>query len=117
MNDPWLIVSIVRKGWADAILEATMKEGAHGGTIVGGRGIGRNEQQRVFGIQIEPEKEIVLTVVPRDLEQTMLAAIIRAGELDAPGHGLAFSLPLARVVGVVHLVEAPPTEPSGDAGA
>jgi nitrogen regulatory protein P-II 1 len=64
MQNPCLIVSIVRKGWGDTVLEASMKAGAHGGTVLFGRGIGRNEEQGVFGIQIEPEKEIVLTVVP-----------------------------------------------------
>jgi len=70
-----------------------------------GRGIGRNEQQRVFGIQIEPEKEIVLTVVPDDIARTVLDAIKTAAELTEPGHGLAFIVPVDEVVGVVHLVE------------
>lgn len=109
MLNPCLIVSIVRKGWGDSVLEATMKAGAHGGTVLFGRGIGRNEQQKVFGIQIEPEKEIVLTVVPSDAKDTILAAAVRAGELNAPGHGLAFVVPVEQVVGVVHLVEEPQT--------
>ncbi|MEZ5801878.1 MAG: P-II family nitrogen regulator [Rhizobiaceae bacterium] len=103
--DPCLIVSIVRKGWGDTVLQASMKAGAHGGTILLGRGVGRNEQMRVFGIQIEPEKEIVLTVVPAGMKNTMLREIERAAELNAPGHGLAFVLPLEKVIGVVHLVE------------
>ena len=114
MKDPWLVVSIVRKGWGEAILDATMKEGAHGGTIVGGRGIGRNELHRVFGIQIESEKEVVLTIVPRELEDKMIAAIVEAGQLNAPGHGLAFSLPLSRIAGIVHLVEDPAAKPEAD---
>ena len=105
MLNPCLIVSIVRKGWGDAILEATMTAGAHGGTVLFGRGIGRNEQQRVFGIQIEPEKEVVLTVVPRDEKDKILEGVVRAGELNAPGHGLAFVVPVEQVVGVVHLVQ------------
>ena len=105
MLDPCLIVSIVRKGWGDTVLEASMKAGAHGGTVLFGRGIGRNEQQKVFGIQIEPEKEIVLTVVPREQKDTILHEIVRAAELTAPGHGLAIVLPVEQVVGVVHLVE------------
>jgi nitrogen regulatory protein P-II 1 len=109
MLNPCLIVSIVRKGWGDTVLEASMKAGAHGGTVVYGRGIGRNEQQRVFGIQIEPEKEIVLTLVPRDISETILAEIVRAAELTAPGHGLAFIVRVDQVAGVVHLVEAPET--------
>ena len=106
--DPCLIVSIVRKGWGDSILEATMKAGAHGGTILPGRGIGRNEQMRVFGIQIEPEKEIVLTVVPAGMKDAMLAEIQQAADLNKPGHGLAFVLPLEKVIGVVHLVGEQP---------
>jgi nitrogen regulatory protein PII len=105
MQDPCLIVSIVRKGWGDTVLEASMKAGAHGGTVVFGRGIGRNEQHRVFGIQIEPEKEIVFTVVPSDIKEKILQEIVRAAELTAPGHGLAFIVPVEKVAGIVHLVQ------------
>jgi nitrogen regulatory protein PII len=105
MLNPRLIVSIVRKGWGDSVLESSMKAGAHGGTVLFGRGTGRNEQQRVFGIKIEPEKEIVLTVVPADIAQNVLKEITIAAELSAPGHGLAFIVPVEQLVGVVHLVE------------
>jgi nitrogen regulatory protein P-II 1 len=105
MQNPYLIVSIVRKGWGDTVLQATMNAGAHGGTVVFGRGIGRNEQQRVFGIPIEPEKEIVLTVVPADLKDTVLQEAVRAADLTATGHGLAFVVPVETVVGIAHLVE------------
>ncbi len=108
MQNPRLIVSIVRKGWGDTILEATMNAGAHGGTVLFGRGIGRNEQQRVFGIQIEPEKEIVLTIVPAELKDIMLQEIVRAAELTVPGHGLAFVVAVEAIAGIVHLVEENP---------
>lgn len=110
MLDPCLIVSIVRKGWGDTVLEATMNAGAHGGTVLLGRGIGRNEQLRVFGIQIEPEKEIVLTVVRADQRDEILREIERAAELNAPGKGLAFVLPLEKVIGIVHLVQEEPSD-------
>ncbi|MGB3867675.1 MAG: P-II family nitrogen regulator [Xanthobacteraceae bacterium] len=108
MRNPRLIVSIVRKGWGDTILEATMNAGAHGGTVLFGRGIGRNEQQRVFGIQIEPEKEVVLTVVPLELKDAILQEIVRAAELTVPGHGLAFVVAVEDLAGIVHLVEDNP---------
>ncbi|WP_371349298.1 P-II family nitrogen regulator [Ancylobacter sp. IITR112] len=107
MQNPCLIVSIVRKGWGDTVLKATMDVGAHGGTVLFGRGIGRNEQQRVFGIQIEPEKEIVLTVIDEELKETMLQEIVQAAELTVPGNGLAFIVPVEAVTGIVHLVEGP----------
>lgn len=107
MLNPRLIVSIVRKGWGDTVLEASMKAGAHGGTVLFGRGIGRNEQQRVFGIQIEPEKEVVLTLVPSDLVDRVLEQVLRSAELSAPGHGLAFVVAVEQVAGIVHLVQEP----------
>lgn len=109
MSEPCLIVSIVRKGWGDTVLDATMKAGARGGTVLFGRGIGRNEQQKVFGIQIEPEKEIVLTIVSSDLKRAILAEVVRAAELNAPGHGIAFAVRVDDVVGAIHQVQEPPS--------
>lgn len=109
MLNPCLIVSIVRKGWGGTVLEATIAAGAHGGTVLPGRGIGRNEQQKVFGIQIEPEKEVVLTLIPSEHRDRMLQEIVRAAELTAPGHGLAFVVPVEALAGIVHLVEEPPS--------
>src|SRR5690606_31905718 len=97
------IVSIVRKGWGSTVLEASVKAGAHGGTILFGRGTGINEQDSILGIPIEPEKEIVLTVTYEDQNDTILQEIGRAAELDEPGRGLAFVVPVQKVIGVPHL--------------
>ena len=42
-----------------------LKAGAQGGTIMRGRGTGIHETAKIFGIPIEPEKEIVLTLIVR----------------------------------------------------
>ena len=67
-----LIVSIVRKGWGSTVLQAAVKAGARGGTVMSGRGAGIHEQERIFGMSIEPEKEIVLTLVYADQVKTVL---------------------------------------------
>jgi nitrogen regulatory protein P-II 1 len=97
-----LIVSIVRKGWGDTVLEASVKAGAHGGTVLFGRGAGINEQETILGIPIEPEKEIVLTVTYSDQDDAILKEIVRAAELNEPARGLAFVIPVEKVVGVAH---------------
>jgi nitrogen regulatory protein P-II 1 len=107
MLNPCLIVSIVRKGWGDTVLKATIKAGAQGGTVMFGRGIGRNEQQKVFGIQIEPEKEIVLTIALSEHKDAILEEVVRAAELNVSGHGLAFVVPVEALAGI-HLVREPP---------
>lgn len=103
MLNPSLIVSIVRKGWGNTVLEASIKAGATGGTVLLGRGIGVNEKESIFGIPIEPEKEILLTLVQESEVDTVLQEIIRAAELNLPGHGLAFVVPIDRVLGVPHI--------------
>ncbi len=71
-----LIVTIVRKGWGECVIDASCKAGAEGGTIMFGRGTGDHEQQKILGITIEPEKEIVLTVIARDEADGVLAEIV-----------------------------------------
>lgn len=104
MQDLCLIVSIVRRGWGDTVLNVTMNAGAPGGTVLLGRGVGRSEKLRFFGIQIEPEKEVVLTIAPVSLKTALLEEIRKTADLDAPAHGLAFVVPIDSIIGAEHLV-------------
>ncbi len=99
-----LIVTIVRKGWGSTALEASVAAGARGGTVLGGRGAGINEKEKIFGLSIEPEKEIVLTLVPSGRVDAILEAIVQAVELNDVGRGIAFVLPVEKVVGVAHFL-------------
>lgn len=103
MSEISLIVTIVQKGWGDTVLEASLKAGAHGGTILFGRGSGIHEKQKLLGIPIEPEKEVVLTVTYSDKNEEILNEIVRVTGLGKPGMGIAFVVPVDKVVGVVHL--------------
>lgn len=98
-----LIVTIVPKGLAERALRASQEAGAEGGTIIYGRGTGVHEKRKILGVPIEPEKEILLTVVSRAISQTVLDNIYAAARLDVPGGGIAFTMPLDRVVGICHL--------------
>ena len=104
MRKSSLIVSIVRKGWGSTALEASVKAGARGGTVLFGRGAGINEQEKIFGMSIEPEKEILLTLVPSDRAETILGEIVRAAELNDTGRGIAFVLPVEHIAGVAHFM-------------
>jgi nitrogen regulatory protein P-II 1 len=99
-----LILTIVKKGCCEFIIEASKEAGAEGATIIPARGTGIHEQKKLLGIPIEPEKDIILTIVPESLTDQVLAAIIKAGKLEKPGTGIAFVIDLKKVVGVVHLL-------------
>lgn len=99
-----LIVTIVNKGDAEKVVDASKKAGAEGGTIILGRGTGIHEQTRLFGIVIEPQKDIVLTLVKRKISDQVLEAIVARAELNKPGRGIAYVIPVERVAGITHLI-------------
>ncbi|MBS4007117.1 MAG: P-II family nitrogen regulator [Clostridium sp.] len=99
-----LIITIVSKSFGDMIVDISKAAGAEGGTIIYGRGAGIHEQAKFFGIPIEPEKEIVLTIVPRKKSEQVLEAILRKGELCKPGRGIAFILDIQKIAGINHPV-------------
>ena len=100
-----LIITIVNKGRSHLVVEASKNAGAEGGTILGGRGTGIHEKAKLFGITIEPEKDIILTLVPRDDVDKVLNTIIEEAELNKPGKGITFVLEVKRVAGITHLLD------------
>ena len=61
-------------------------------------------------MSIEPEKEIVLTMVYTDQVEAVLSEIVRAAELNEKGRGIAFVLPVEKVAGVAHFMRSHTTE-------
>lgn len=103
-----LIITVVDRGRADRLVKASKAAGAQGGTILHGRGTGVHDVKTILGLTIEPEKEIVLTVIATDKTERVLRAIVEAGNLSKPAAGICFVLPLRSVVGIVH-DDTPPT--------
>ncbi len=101
-----LIVTIVRKGCCERIIKASNEAGAEGATIVPARGTGIHEKKQLLGIPIEPEKELILTIIQTHKTEQVLEAIIKAGNLNKPATGIAFVVELKQVVGIVHMVKA-----------
>lgn len=100
-----LIVSIVNKGHCGSVMDASRKAGAEGGTIIKGRGSGVHEKAKLFTFTIEPEKDILLTLVPKKIEEDVLEAIVNAAELNEPGKGIAFVLDVEKTAGINHPVK------------
>ena len=99
-----LIVTIVNKGMSDVVVDATKRAGAEGGTVLFGRGTGIHEHAKLFSIQIEPEKELVLTLIDKRKTNRVLEAILEDADLNKPSKGIAFVLPVERAVGINHPV-------------
>src|SRR5699024_1036009 len=99
-----LIITIVNRGDSEKVVDATGKAGAEGGTILHGRGTGVREKAQLFNIMIEPEKEVILTLIQRHKTQEVLKTINEDAELKKPGKGIAFVLEVESTVGISHEV-------------
>ncbi|MDN7227752.1 PII family protein [Planococcus sp. N064] len=97
-----LIVTIVNSGDSEKVVAAAAKAGAEGGTILTGRGTGVNEQRKFLNFTIEPEKDVVLTLVPESYTEAIVESIQNAIDLYAPGRGIAFLIDIEKVFGVNH---------------
>jgi nitrogen regulatory protein PII len=84
------IFTIVDKGKADDVIDAAKKAGSRGGTIINARGSGIHESQKIFSMDIEPEKEIVLVLVEESLTDPVVSSIREHLRIDEPGNGIIF---------------------------
>ncbi|WP_370574469.1 P-II family nitrogen regulator [Methanomethylovorans sp.] len=99
-----LVVTIVKKGWGDKVVKASRKAGAKGGTILFGRGTGVHENKSLLGLMIEPEKEIVLTIVESGITDEIIGAIKDSISINEPGCGIGFVVPLDSLFGTAHVL-------------
>lgn len=102
-NQFQMIFAIVEAGRASNILEAARNVGAEGGTIILGRGSGIHEHEKIWGVPIEPEKEIIMVMAKKECVDIILDAMVNAGELNKPGKGIAFVMEVSKVAGITHL--------------
>ncbi|MBQ9714280.1 MAG: P-II family nitrogen regulator [Clostridia bacterium] len=94
------IFCIVNSGFSEAVMDAAKKLGARGGTVINARGTAGKEAETFFHITIQPEKEIVMILVPAKIKDDVLHALYKEVGLDSAGQGIAFSMPVDAVVGI-----------------
>lgn len=95
-----MIVCIVNAGFSDAVMDAAKEFGAGGGTVLMARGTAAKEAETLFHITVQPEKELVLILVPTAFRDPILHALYRSVGLNTPGQGIAFSVPVDNAIGL-----------------
>ncbi len=67
--------------------------------------MGIRERLGLLGLAIQPEKEVILIVLDEIYVDRVLTAMVRAGNLDQPGAGFVFVVPVDRAVGLLEAEE------------
>ena len=94
------IYVVVDKGKANDVIESSKKAGARGGTIFGARGSGIHETHKLFSMEVEPEKEVVLILVTEEETQKICDAIVTDMKLEEPGNGVLYVQRLLKAYGL-----------------
>ncbi|HPX71547.1 MAG TPA: P-II family nitrogen regulator [Acholeplasmataceae bacterium] len=95
-----VIFTVVDRGLSSQVVECANKAGATGGTILNGRGSGIENAPKLFNIEIEPEKEIILTIVSSIQKDKVVNAIKEEMRTDEPNKGIIFVVDLAETYGL-----------------
>ncbi len=96
-----LVMIVVNRGFSDVVMEAAKKEGAKGGTIVHARGTGKTETHSFMGMEIQPEKDLVLILTETENKKAIMKAISEQAGLNQEGNGIVFALPVEEVIGAI----------------
>lgn len=91
---------IVNRGKAEDAINIARRPGIRGGTILHGRGTCSECTAKLFGIEIEPEKELVIMVMPNELVDEVIDDLFEELKLDDAGNGILFTEPVWNVRGI-----------------
>lgn len=94
------IFCIVNSGFSSAVMDAARAAGARGGTVLNAHGTASKDAEQFFHITIQPEKEMVMILVPSEIRDDVLHALYSAVGVKSRAQGIAFSLPVDRAVGL-----------------
>jgi nitrogen regulatory protein PII len=94
------ITVIVDKGKAEDVIDAATKAGSKGGTIINGRGSGIHETSKLFAMEIEPEKEIVIILSKKEDTDKIVSSIREEIKIDEPGNGIIYTQDINKAYGL-----------------
>ena len=100
-NNHEVIFAIVNSGFAEEAMDVARDQGVRGGTIINARGVAREDAAVFFGITLHADKEILMMVVEKDIRDDVLNAIYKQMGMSKKAKGIAFSLPVSDVAGLV----------------
>lgn len=92
---------IVNAGFSSLVVEIARSLGSTGATIINARG-SVAKPKTIFGITIDTEKEIVLSVVEKEIAIKITEAIKEKLGVGTAAHGLCFFMPVEMSTLTIH---------------
>jgi nitrogen regulatory protein P-II 1 len=99
-KDLKLIITIVARERTEKVLDALEEEGVKKSTVLLGRMISDDNPTLFFNVKIEPQCEIIYTIVSKQIVNRVFDVILEAGKLHKPHNGMAFVLDVEKAGGI-----------------
>ena len=96
---------IVDRGMAEEVMTVARNAGAKGGTILHGRGTGAEFTETLLGMEIEPEKELVIILMPSKLMKKAIDDLHDKLGFGGPGKGILYVEPVVSVRGLFETLD------------
>ena len=100
-NELKALYIIVNAGFAAQVVDIARSVGSTGATIINARG-SVAKPKTILGITIDTEKEIVLSVVKKEVAIKIMTEIKEKAGVGTPAHGLCFFLPVEMSTLTIH---------------
>lgn len=97
-----LLITIVDRGKGNGVVEILRDSGTTFNLIAPGYGAAGSQIMDYLGLT-SAERDLVLSVVTEDKASSVLNKILYKFDLDLPGNGLAFTIPISGVSGPLAL--------------
>ena len=98
--DKKMIVTIVDRNLGDTVIDAANEAGAKGATIIHGRGGGSLAATKLFNLEIEPEKDLVLIICENNIKNDIINSIKHKMDIELPNKGIIFVLDVPETFGI-----------------
>lgn len=93
MKDLKALYIIVNAGFSSEVVDIAREVGSTGATILNARGSVANPRT-ILGITIDTEKEIVVSVVEKEIAIRIMEAVKEKAGVGTAAHGLCFYMPV-----------------------
>ncbi|MGN0506169.1 MAG: hypothetical protein ACI4FZ_06380 [Lachnospiraceae bacterium] len=89
-----LILVVVNQGHTDSVMETAKKAGARGGTILRSRFLGAEESEKLYGITLQAEKEILAIVATSQTRNHIMESVQKEHGLHTEAGAVICSMAL-----------------------
>lgn len=95
-----LLVVVANQGYTETIMEAARRGKAAGGTMIHAKGTGMEGAEKLLGVSLAAEKELIFIVVRREQKNEVMSAIMEDAGIETRAGAIVFSVPVTSTAGL-----------------